>query len=130
MEQKMVEMMDKLPGLLDKLGQQLGVAGAKVWEWSLLNVKVEIVKDLVWIGLTLAFIIGTIIYNKWINKNNIKCCDRDDITVYGVINLILGCISVCGFIGSIIYAFELPSLIINPEWNAFQNVMTEVSKLK
>ncbi len=45
MEQKMVEMMDKLPGLLDKLGQQLGVAGAKVWEWALLDVKVTIIQD-------------------------------------------------------------------------------------
>jgi len=130
MEQQMSKMMEQLPSLLEKLGNQLGVAGAKVWEWSLLNVKVEIVTDLVWIGLTLAFIIGTIIYNKWITKNNFKYSTRDDITGYGVIMIILAVVCAIGFIVSIEYAFELPSLLINPEWNAFQNIITEVSKLK
>jgi hypothetical protein len=130
MEQQMGDTMKQLPSLLEKLGNQLGVASAKVWEWSLLNVEVEIVNKLVWIGLTLLIVVGTIIYNKWINKNDIKCSTRDDLTGYGIINLILVALCIVGVIGSLVYAFQLPSLIINPEWNAFQNIMTEVGKLK
>lgn len=131
MEQQMTKMMEQLPSLLEKLSDQLGVASAKIWEWALLNVYVEVVTDFIVIGLTLILIFGIIIFNKWLNKNNLKCfTDYSDPTGYGVINIILGILCVIGIIISIISIFQLPSLIINPEWNAFQNIMYEVSQLR
>lgn len=121
------EMMNKLPELLNKLGDQLGVAGAKVWGWALLNVKATIIQDIIFLlGFILFVIIEYIIIQFVIKKDLFDDCD-----VLCIFSAVIGVIlTIIGAIVFVIVIMELPSLIINPEWHAFQNIMSQVSKIK
>ena len=127
MKEKMSQMMDKLPELLNKLGNKLGVASAKIWEWAMLDVKVQIFQD-----IALMFIISLFFFLeykllKFIYRKELF----DDYEITCIVGGIIGvCLSVVGIIAFISCVIELPSLFINPEWNAFQNIMIQLSQLK
>jgi hypothetical protein len=115
--------------MLDKLSQQLGVASSKIWEWSILQVKVDLITDIVVIllaiGLTLLFAKYSIrTYKNW---DDICYSTQGNIIVALVI---FGALLFIFDIFAIISIFELPRLIINPEYSAFQNIMNQLSKLK
>ena len=127
MEEKMSQMMDKLPELLNKLGNKLGVASVKIWEWAMLDVKVQIFQDVLLIFIISLFFfleykLIKIVYKKELFDKYEGTC---------VMGSIIGiCLSIAGIIALISCIMGLPSLIINPEWNAFQNIMNQLSNLK
>jgi len=127
MEEKMSQMMDKLPELLNKLGNKLGVASVKIWEWAMLDVKVQIFQDVLLIFIISLFFfleykLIKIVYKKELFDKYEGTC---------VMGSIIGiCLSIAGIIALISCVMDLPSLIINPEWNAFQNIMNQLSNLK
>ena len=140
MEEKMVQMMDKLPDLLNKLGNKLGVASAKIWEWSMLNVKVEFWQWIMWMLLWLSLTVICIACIKISNKKRIpiiekKSYDRtstendnlkflDYLRTYSLILIVFFIIFTFVCVNSII------GLYINPEWYAFQNIMEQLNNLK
>ena len=127
MEEKMSQMMDKLPELLNKLGNKLGVASVKIWEWAMLDVKVQIFQDILLILIISLFFFLEYKLLKFIYKKELF----DDYEITCMVGGIIGvCLSVVCIITFISCITELPSLIINPEWNAFQNIMIQLSQLK
>ena len=127
MKEKMSQMMDKLPELLNKLGNKLGVASAKIWEWAMLDVKVQIFQDILLIFIISLFFFLEYKLIKFVYKEELF----DDYEVTCIVGGIIGvCLSVVGIMTFISCVTELPSLIINPEWNAFQNIMIQLNQLK
>ena len=127
MEEKMYQMMDKLPELLNQLGNKLGVASAKIWEWAMLDVKVQIFQDILLIFIISLFFFLEYKLIKFVYKEELF----DDYEVTCIVGGIIGvCLSIAGIISLISCVMDLLSLIINPEWNAFQNIMIQLSQLK
>ena len=126
MEEKMVQMMDKLPDLLNKLGNKLGVASAKIWEWAMLDVKVQIFQDIALILIISLFFFLEYKLLKFIYRKELFDDYEATCIFGGIIGVCLSVVSIITFISCVI---ELPSLIINPEWNAFQNIMIQLSQL-
>jgi len=122
----------KVTELLGQLAEKLGVASAKIWEWSLLQVKVEIVTSVI---LTISAILATIVLAKvargvitmWKKADKYKDGVETIFTIGFVIAVI--CVVSLDFI-----AFDkfiaLPELLINPEYSAFKNIVEQLSKLK
>ena len=140
MEEKMVQMMDKLPELLNQLGNKLGVASAKIWEWSMLNVKVEFWQWIMWMLLWLSLTIICIVCIKISNKKRISIVEKKpyDRTSTENDNLkfldFLRMYSLILIVAFIIFTFicinSAIELYINPEWYAFQNIMNQLNNLK
>jgi len=122
----------KVTELLGQLAEKLGVASAKIWEWSLLQVRVEIVTTII---LTIFAILATIalakvakaVINMWKKADKYK----DGVETIFTIGFIIAvaCVISLDFI-----AFDkfiaLPQLLINPEYTAFQNIVEQLAKLK
>ena len=51
---------NKIAEMLGQLADKLGVASAKIWEWSLLQVKVEVVTNIIY--AVLAVVLSILIY--------------------------------------------------------------------
>ena len=140
MEEKMSQMMDKLPELLNKLGNKLGVASAKIWEWAMLDVKVDFWQWIMWMLLWLSSIVICIICIKISNKKRIPIIEKknydrtfaesdklkflDFLRIYSLILIVFFVIFTFICVNSII------GLDINPEWYAFQNIMNQLNNLK
>ena len=140
MEEKMVQMMDKLPDLLNKLGNKLGVASAKIWEWSMLDVKVDFWQWIMWMLLWLSLTVICIACIKISNKKRIPIIEKkpydrnstendnlkflDYLRTYSLILIVFFVVFTFICVNSVI------GLYINPEWYAFQNIMEQLSQLK
>ena len=140
MEEKMIQMMDKLPDLLNKLGNKLGVASAKIWEWSMLDVKVDFWQWIMWMLLWLSLTVICIACIKISNKKRIPIIEKkpydrnstendnlkflDHLRTYSLILIVFFVIFTFVCVNSVI------ELYINPEWYAFQNIMEQLSQLK
>jgi len=140
MEEKMVQMMDKLPDLLNKLGNKLGVASAKIWEWAMLDVKVDFWQWIMWMLLWLSLTVICIACIKISNKKRIPIIEKkpydrnstendnlkflDHLRTYSLILIVFFVIFTFVCVNSVI------ELYINPEWYAFQNIMEQLSQLK
>jgi len=140
MEEKMVQMMDKLPELLNKLGNKLGVASAKIWEWAMLDVKVDFYQWIIWMLLWLSLIAVCVVCIKISNKKRIpiiakKHYDRNSIEIDDLKFLdFLRNFSLILIVFFIIFTFvcinTVIGLYVNPEWYAFQNIMEQLSNIK
>lgn len=126
MEQKMVELMDELPKLLNQLSEKLGFAGTKIWEWSLLNVQTHIVQSIIVILGFLLFSFAGYKLIKYILKNDLF----NDYAFYTVGIITWTIIEINWAIIAFCEIINLPNLFINPEWCAFQNIIEQLSKLK
>ncbi len=120
----------KVAEMLDKLSQQLGVASSKIWEWSMLQVKVEIFQNIIGflLGMGLTFLV--VKYAFWIKKNWKDLYNKDYEFWHLLLVVVMGVFVGIFDIYSVYGILELPQLIINPEYSAFQNIMNELGKLK
>lgn len=123
MEKQIVDM-------LNKLAEKLGVASAKIWEWSLLQVKVEIIQSIILVAMTVVLIYP---YCRWV-VYVIKNYDEIDDNNYSIPHMlgliIVGIALLFMSIGSAVAIYNLPQLIFNPEYSAFQNILDQLAKLR
>jgi len=119
---------EKAVELMNQLAIKLGVASEKIWEWSLLNVKVEIVEKLIFnLCFMLFCFIEYKIYQKYIKDNE----EFDEDEIGNAIGVVLAFIfTLIGGMVFIANICNLPSLIINPEWSAMQSIISQLSTLK
>jgi len=120
----------KVAEMLGQLADKLGVASAKIWEWSLLQVKVEIIQNLIMfvlaIGLTFALVRwGFYIKRNWKELDS-KNYEISHMLLIGVAVVFVAILDVNSCIG----IYQLPQLIINPEYAAFQNIIEQLGQLK
>ncbi len=129
LEQKAVE-------IIDKLAIKIGIASNKIWEWALLQVKVDLV-----ISLVLGFIalIGTILFLIMLYKNFNKLVEKDSrfihseykkLTIKGWIFIISGSILFIYNIFILPVVYYIPQYIINPEYTAFKDIINQLSQLE
>lgn len=123
---------NKVAELLGQLSDKLGVASARIWEWSLLQVKAEIVISII---LAIAAILATIALAKmakgvvgmWKKADKYKDGVETIFTIGFIITSI--CVISLDFV-----AFDkfinLPKLLINPEYAAFENIVKQLGSLK
>ena len=123
MEKQIVDM-------LNKLAEKLGVASAKIWEWSLLQVKVEIIQSIILVAMTVVLIYP---YCRWV-VYVIKNYDEIDDNNYSIPHMlgliIVGIALLFMSIGSAVAIYNLPQLIFNPEYSAFQTILDQLAKLR
>ena len=120
----------KITEMLGQLSEKLGVASAKIWEWSMLQVQVEIIQTIMFFLLSIGCTFAVTKYGFWIKKNWDEIYHKDH-EGFHVIN----CCVIAAFvfvmnISVVVEIFDLPMLIINPEYAAFQNIIGELAKLK
>ena len=120
----------KVVEMLEKLAQQLGVASAKIWEWSLLQVKVEIIQNIVFFLLSVGLTFAVSKYALWIKKNWDDLYRKDLEPIHIVAVIVLGIFVTIMDIGAIMGMLDLPQLIINPEYAAFKSIVEQLGKLK
>jgi hypothetical protein len=121
---------NQIAEMLNKLSNKLGIASEKIWEWSLLQVQVEIVQAVVLIVLTMISGYGfyrwfKYAYTNWdeLYRYNKEFSHITGLSVYGIILAIM-IIASCGGL------YYLPQLIINPEYSAFQNILEQLAQFK
>jgi len=116
---------NKIAEMLGQLADKLGVASAKIWEWSLLQVEVEVVTNII---IILLAILTTVVFIKLLKKFD-KATDliEEALAVGLVVSGIAGIVLI---IASVFAMFELPKLLINPEYAAFQNIIEQLGSLK
>ena len=125
----------KIAEMLGQLSDKLGVASSKIWEWSLLQVKVEVVTNIV---IAIVAIVASILsykivkrYLEWrkVKKKAREWDDTDDI-----FPSILGITAIVFLVSFDLYAIsgliDLPKLLINPEYAAFENIVKQLGSLK
>ena len=115
--------------MLVKLSDALGVASEKIWEWALLQVKVEIVQGLIIIGVTIALWIAVYAVIKKAVKEEIEMDFDNDIWpwfVFIIGGIVMSVLSVV----SLVEAATMAEKIINPEYAAFKNIISQLGKLK
>ena len=119
----------KVAEMLGQLADKLGVASAKIWEWSLLQVKVDVVTDITTI---IAAILCTIlaVWCTWKYLKNADDMDSDTEAFLSIALFVFWVLVVILDIVAILSSFELPKLLINPEYAAFQNIVEQLGKLK
>lgn len=119
----------KVAEMLGQLSDKLGVASAKIWEWSLLQVKAEIVTTVITI---IAAILCTmlVLWFAWKYLKNTDDMDGDTENFFDVILFVFVILVVVLDIVAILNSFSLPKLLINPEYAAFQNILEQLGKLK
>lgn len=119
LEQKAIE-------IIDKLAQKIGVASGKIWEWALLDVKTDIVELSIFVSLCFAATYGA--YRMVKHLTNDDCFDWYDLPGIWVIVLCVsvGLLDIAGAISLI----GIPAMIINPEYAAFEKIMTMISTMK
>ncbi len=128
MEEKMVELIDTLPTLLNQLGEKIGFAGTKIWEWALRDVYVQTTINVILILIIISTSILAAKYIKWTKKKDI---DLDyEFMPYGLIMTTLIILLIVAIPIALVIITDLPRLLINPEWCAFQNIIEELNKLK
>lgn len=124
---------NKVTEMLGQLADKLGVASAKIWEWSLLQVKVDIVTSVLVFMIALAVTTLSLVafkkYARW-KKEKIKedkwfeCFEIDMAVV--VIFIVIFVLDI--YSGMMLC--ELPKLLINPEYAAFENIVKQLGSLK
>ena len=119
----MEQLMNELPQLLNQLGEKLGVAGSKIWEWSLLDVKVSLYKESICLLVGLfGILIACVILYKCYKKTR----EDGDVFIFAFgLFILLSCGSL--FLGSLFGVIEYS---VNPEWAAFKNIITQLNTLK
>lgn len=119
---------EKVIELLDQLAVKLGVASGKIWEWALIDVKVSIIEDILFI---VGFLVFCFIQYKLWRKYSKKIKEKFQEEYYWmcILILVLIVINFFCFLLTIGCIMELPSLIINPEWNALQNIIRQLKIL-
>ena len=126
----MISMEKQIVDMLNKLAEKLGVASAKIWEWSLLQVKVEIIQSIILVAMTVVLIYP---YCRWV-VYVIKNYDEIDDNNYSIPHMlgliIVGIALLFMSIGSAVAIYNLPQLIFNPEYSAFQNILDQLAKLR
>lgn len=115
--------------LLETLARNLGVASSKIWEWSMLKVYTQVITDVLFLVITVVFIFGLTRYHKYMKENNLFTESKDVTNGWEVALLIFNIAAGVAIIACMFILLELPSLIINPEWHAMQNILTEIIKL-
>jgi len=126
---------NKIAEMLGQLADKLGVASAKIWEWSLLQVKVDIVTNII---IAIVAIVASIasykLVKKYLEWRNGKIKDRDWDEINDILPSILGVVAVVFLVVFDMFAIsgltDLPKLIINPEYAAFQNIVEQLGSLK
>ena len=122
LEQKVIEM-------VDKLAAKLGVAASKVWEWAMLQVRVEAVKSIIAIAIALALIVvGAILIKKMLTVWGDTFKDTD--TPLCFTPYIVGIVAIMAFCAAVEEIMNLVQYLINPEYSAFQNIVSQLSQLK
>ena len=131
---------NKIAEMLGQLADKLGVASAKIWEWSLLQVKVEIVTDIIY--AVLAVVLSILIYrvakkyNEFLARETEKKKENNPYYVDSEFDIVVVAILVGVAIVFLLdlYAIsgllDLPKLLINPEYAAFQNIVEQLGSLK
>ncbi len=123
LEQKVMEMLDVLAG-------QLGVASAKIWEWSLLQVRVDIYTTILGVFVTtLIFYLYYRVMKYASKKYDENYSDGWELfrfvfgVVFGIVILVLLISTICDL-------YALPKLIFNPEYAAFEKILSQLGNLK
>lgn len=109
--------------MLNQLSAKLGVASDKIWEWALLQVKVDLLRDMA-LGLPLLGVVvlcGFIAY-KISKDEDVKLSDDPFCASIGLMGVFI--------VLSIITLWDVPQYILNPEYAAFKNILGELSQLK
>jgi len=120
----------KMTELLDQLAGKLGVASSKIWEWAMLQVKVDLVVNSLTVILVVIF---TTIYVKCLIKalnNWQEIYNNDKENLYGTILTVIGCCLLVLDVVALCMAISIPSLLINPEYAAFKNIVEQLDVLK
>jgi len=126
---------NKIAEMLGQLADKLGVASAKIWEWSLLQVKVEIIQNIVIaIVAVLLSIVAYKVVKNWLEWRSKKIKSREWDDASDIIPVVLGVIAIVVLSIFDVFAlsglFDLPQLIMNPEYAAFQNIVEQLGSLK
>ena len=126
---------NKIAEMLGQLADKLGVASAKIWEWSLLQVKVEVVTDIITI---LVAILASVVF-VWITKKSVKWWrslgEKDDVNEELVAASVVAFVTFCILllvldVSAFLRIWDIPELLINPEYAAFQNIVEQLGSLK
>jgi len=123
----------KVTELLGQLADKLGVASAKIWEWSLLQVKVDIYKIFLEMGLLLVVLVACTLLMRYIFNMMDKNEDYLDTHIGFVVSFAFVILALAGLTLTIICTidlFSLPQLLFNPEYAAFQNILEQLGRLK
>lgn len=122
----------KVTELLGQLAEKLGVASAKIWEWSLLQVRVDIVSTII---MVICAVLASVAVFKAIKKV-IKMWEKASYSNEGlptIFTIALICAGIAVFSLDCV-AFDklinLPKLLINPEYAAFENIVKQLGSLK
>jgi len=119
----------KLTEMLGQLSEKLGIASAKIWEWSLLQVKVDIVTDIILLVLAVVATAGVVKYFAWAHKNWEDINSDQEVVHFSAIAILALAVFILD-IASIFALFALPKLLINPEYAAFRNIVEQLGSLK
>ena len=121
---------DKTVEMLELLSSKIGVASEKIWEWALIQVKVDIINTFLFLIMSLSLIYPYIKISNFLEKKYKKDHDEFYETSHFLITIIGGIVLVCFLISSMVLITKLPSLILNPEYAAFQKIIKELSNFK
>jgi len=124
---------NKIAEMLGQLADKLGVASAKIWEWSLLQVKVEVVTDIITI---LVAILASVVF-VWITKKSVKWWGslddefNEELVAASVVAFVIFSILLLALdVSALMRIWDIPELLINPEYAAFQNIVEQLGSLK
>lgn len=119
----------KMTDLLAQLSSKLGVATEKIWEWALLQVKVEIITTIVMSAIImLACYITYKVIRRFRGKWEGWLCDYEPFS-YLVVLVWFMLLSILVIV-SIFDLCQLPQYFINPEYSAFEIIVKNLSKIK
>ncbi len=114
--------------MINLLSHKLGIPPHGIWEWAILQVRVEIYKGLLLIPLAFLTMLAQV---KLIQQTQESMRTRNpDRPLLLFLVLIWGIITAIVYIKLLQYCFMLPQYIINPEYSAFQIVVEQLSTLR
>ena len=124
---------NKIAEMLGQLADKLGVASAKIWEWSLLQVKVEVVINIITI---LVAILASVVFI-WMTKKSVKWWRsledefNEELVAASVVAFVIFSILLLVLdVSALMRIWDIPELLINPEYAAFQNIVEQLGSLK
>jgi hypothetical protein len=118
----------ELDKALATLAAKLGTSVAHLWDVLLRQARVEIVEDLLFMLVATAFIFA---WYRWLRSAMSRLDGRDDcfldLHVYQILPLGIGGVaSTVLFVFIVVCLFEIPTLLLNPEYWALQQVLGAV----
>lgn len=105
---------------IDALAAKLGTTAQFVWGVLVKQAKIELIKDIMGLVLSIAVLFAIVKFWVWANKKHEEIIDLNFFVFFGGIIATLG--GTVFFVASVIQSFDIPTLLLNPQYWALQQM--------